>query len=1061
MNNLENTHSFTILPTNNNSLLIAKDNIFDPSNPLPTLPLKIFKQIFNSFSNLTEHELRKILDVRSCARVFKQYMPNNVKFLQLYQPQKLHPYLDKLASHLNKNPFSIDGCHNFLSVERVEENYTHALELAIQEQDSLQIRLRLCIEKIGDIYLIKGTQQTLLQAAGLYNYALHNSTSDEQASIKEKLSKVEILLSKACRGKHVDIPIIKKQFEKNREGLKKFRDEIEEKIQALSSDPSHEEVRELYSEIAQWIKTFFKSLVDQAQEFLGPAPCEYAMIGFGSLAREEMTPYSDLEFGILMQEDTLGNRDYFRRLTALLHLKVINLGETILPALNIPCIKEIEFFDSVTSRGFAFDGEGAEGKGCKTPFGNRQTFELIQTPEKMAQYIAKDEEGQWWHEKEPHLPMELLTFTPLLGNLELIGQYQQKIEKALNFPYEENFILRQYLAKRHLFQDDMINFNPEIHESNKQGLLFKVKNDLYRFPHLALDRLSLLQKGAPPNTFSRIDKLNNQGILTKGAGEKLKDWISIALFMRLETYSHYRAQQEMMNPLIKPFGFDDPSFIKKQFALDLTALEKIKKIYRIFIPFYQAIQDFLAGNEETLQSSELNDDSYQTQGDIALRLYQLDEAKKWYRLAKKADLKNPKIFNTLGIIYAKEGSLNKAAKYIQQVLTIHQNSDNTVATSYNNLGHIYQNQGKLVQAAEYTKKALDINYKLFGENHPNVATSYNNLGTIYKEQGNSEQALEYAKKALDIHLRLFGENHPNVAASYNNLGQIYVDQGNLNKAAEYSNKALAIDIKLFGENHPNVARDHNNLGQIYQEQGNLEQALEYTKKALAINLKLFGENHPMASAGYNNLGQIYQEQGDLDQAAKYINKALAVDLKLFGENHPKVAILYNNLSQIYQKQGNLRQAAEYINKALAIDLKLFGENHLKVAGDYNNLGTIYQEQSNLGKAAEYINKALAIDLKLFGESHPKVATSYNNLGQIYQEQGNLKQAVEYTKKALDIHLRLFGENHPKVAGDYNNLGTLYQEQGNLEQTVEYTNKALAINFKLFSENHPYCSNLLQ
>ncbi|MBS4171172.1 hypothetical protein, partial [Neochlamydia sp. AcF95] len=105
--NLEKTHSSTILPTNTNSFLITKNNTFDPSNPLATLPLKIFQKIFLSFNNLSEDELRKILDAKSCARVFKQHMPNNVKFLQLYQPQKLQFYFDKLSSHLNKNPFSI------------------------------------------------------------------------------------------------------------------------------------------------------------------------------------------------------------------------------------------------------------------------------------------------------------------------------------------------------------------------------------------------------------------------------------------------------------------------------------------------------------------------------------------------------------------------------------------------------------------------------------------------------------------------------------------------------------------------------------------------------------------------------------------------------------------------------------------------------------------------------------------------------------------------------------------------------------------------------------------
>ncbi|WP_162180901.1 putative nucleotidyltransferase substrate binding domain-containing protein, partial [Neochlamydia sp. TUME1] len=358
-----------------------------------------------------------------------------------------------------------------------------------------------------------------------------------------------------------------------------------------------------------------------------------------------MTPYSDLEFGILVQDDNPINKKYFRNLTNLLHLKIINLGETILPALNIPCLKAIDFFDGITPRGFAFDGAGVEGKGCKTPLGNGKTFELIQTPEQMAQYLGKDEKGQWWHKKDPHLPIELLNFTHLLGNFELTKAYDENIQEVLNMSYQENLDLRQYLAKQHLVPADMEAFNPRMSDLERQGMLFKVKNDFYRFPHLALDRLALLKKVAATNTFTRIDKLSELKIITKEATERLKEWMSLVLFMRLKTYSHYQAQQEMMNPLLKPFGFEDPGLIKKQFALDHTTLKLIKKIYRIFIPFHQSIHEFLAGNEDILKSSDLEDNSPETRGDIHQRLFQHKKAEKWYLLAEQENPQNAGILN--------------------------------------------------------------------------------------------------------------------------------------------------------------------------------------------------------------------------------------------------------------------------------------------------------------------------------------------------------------------------------------------------------------------------------
>jgi tetratricopeptide (TPR) repeat protein len=933
-----------------------------------------------------------------------------------------------------------------------EEAYTQALKRAIQKKDV--IKEAFCIEKLGDLYAKKETSETLLQAAGLYNYALHRSPCSEN-NIREKLANVEILLIKLCHGESLDCALIAKHFEGNREILKKFREDIEAKIQALGSDPSTGEVRKLYGEIAQQIKKFFRHIAIQVFDILGSAPCEYAMIGFGSLAREEMTPYSDLEFGILIQEDTSINREYFKRLVTLIHLKVINLGETILPALNIHCLKAIEFFDGITPRGFAFDGAGVEGKGCKTPFGNGKTFELIQTPEKMAQYVAKDEKGHWWHKKEPHLPMELLTFTHLLGNPELIEQYRQKVQEKLDIPYQEGLNLRQYLAKLHLVPEDMENFDPRIRALNKEGMLFKAKDDFYRFPHLALDRLALFKGVLASDTFGRIDQLEKQEIVTNGAAVKLKEWINIALFMRLKTYSYYQAQKEMMNPLIKPFGFDDSDLIKRQFSLDPEALKKIKKIYHIFIPFYQAIKEFLGSNEEKLKSFDLDDRSPETKGMIALRLFQYEKAKSYYLRAEQETPQNPMILTTLGRVNYELGDLKEAVEYFKKAFRIyfHAKTHFMVASLYNNLGQVYKRQGDLRQAVEETKKAIEINLTLFGENHFSLENNYNNLGMIFLDQGNLKQAAEYTKKARDINLSLKPCNENGLAVIYNNLGTIYGQLEIFKKATGYIKKAFTILLNLYGEKHSKLALLHDNLASIYLNDKDLKKAIEHSQRALDIDIKFFGENHSFIATSYNTWGMIHRAQGHLEQAADYVNKALTLDLKLFGENHSSVALRYENLGMIYHDQGNLEQAEEYTKKARSIYFKAYGAIHPRMASVHNNLGRIYHDRGHLGPALKCAKKSLAINLKLLGENHPSVAKNYSNLGQIYQEQGKLKRAFKYAEKARIISLKFFAEIHPHMASIYSNLSIIYSKRNNNGLAIVYAEKALAIDIKLLGENH--------
>ena len=75
-------------------------------------------------------------------------------------------------------------------------------------------------------------------------------------------------------------------------------------------------------------------------------------------------------------------------------VQIINLGETILPCMDIEVLREEWFYDDITPKGLSFDG--FLDQASKTPLGNTKDFELIHSPTAMANFQCN-----FWYNKNP------------------------------------------------------------------------------------------------------------------------------------------------------------------------------------------------------------------------------------------------------------------------------------------------------------------------------------------------------------------------------------------------------------------------------------------------------------------------------------------------------------------------------------------------------------------------------------------------------------------------------------------------------------------------------------
>lgn len=89
------------------------------------------------------------------------------------------------------------------------------------------------------------------------------------------------------------------------------------------------------SEIAARIKNLLAGMINECVEMQGPPPCKYALVGNRELGSKEVSPFQPVSVLLVIEKDSATAKLYFRNTIALLGMKVLNLGETTLSALNI------------------------------------------------------------------------------------------------------------------------------------------------------------------------------------------------------------------------------------------------------------------------------------------------------------------------------------------------------------------------------------------------------------------------------------------------------------------------------------------------------------------------------------------------------------------------------------------------------------------------------------------------------------------------------------------------------------------------------------------------------
>jgi len=602
--------------------------------------------------------------------------------------------------------------------------------------------------------------------------------------------------------------------------------------------------RKIYETLSERIKELVRELIKVSMSVLPKDfKTSYAIVCLGSLARNEATPYSDLEFAVLVNSKDPQVVGYFRNVTKLLFMLILNLGETTPRIVNIEGLEWISDEESPTPKGFSFDGQ-MEG-GCKTPIGNLHLnlnrslqYELICTPLELAK--LHDEEN---YAKDRHLSTVLSAIALLEGDADIITSYNTELNKIMTN------VLRKKRAIS-LLSETSAKFEPRMGRFQKTGHEIDTKYHLYRFPHMVINQLALYYGVNCNNTFEQIDMLLKEGIFSEKNKRILEEIIAKILRFRLKNY-------------IDNAGRQFPLIVGKTISE-----EKLIEFYHVLMPVRTTLEKFIKNPQSfVFKAILLFDNSNRTTGLIYEKLLNYDETESYLIVSYKHDNNIRALFDIVQL-WMQKGENKKAHDFIIEAIR-----GNLLLLNQPEILlylAIAKNRLKENDESNFLGEILPLWISVYEGLHKEKISFLKSLGTLYSELGNCDKALVCNFKAMEL-ARKYCEPEDSLRVSVLSDFALACKESLFPESKELFEELLGLDLKQ-GDNHPNYARTLSNLGTVHLDVlCDTETAIKNFETALKIIEKYPGES-ALAETVCHNLRDCYINLGDWGKYNLYVSK---------------------------------------------------------------------------------------------------------------------------------------------------------------------------------------------
>ena len=945
----------------------------------------------------------------------------------------------------------------------------------------------------------------LIKSAVLLNAALvrTDTDSDDTKLIKQDLNQLFQRLLRAAGAEYTNVDLfaksrkVKRLVENMRDNVNRRLSEIPMVTKSKSNNKIHQEqdkvkaIKDLMNKITADYTDIMANIAEYCEQIMGKAPCNFAVVGMGSLARKEITPYSDFEHIILLgTNDNYQNENslkYFKWFSVIFQVIIINLGETIIPSVLNETNSKLGtwFYDDVTTRGICFDAMLPWAS--KFPLGRSKTrnkpwtTELIKTVPDMLKYLNEDEIIKNGY----HLGDILTKTCYVYGDQSLYNEFQSGANGILN---KQNENIKTEVLSQIKVDLESFSIRSVLSKISDDGKC-NVKKDVYRVTTLFVAALGRLNKISKRSCFEVIHELGKKQAITKNARNKLSYAIALACEIRLKWYMiNNRQNDEIIDTnaakrLLEIVGKTSViDYFQIAYALqcDISKTFDLKKghfyshpdllnisIYTVF----QTIKDTVSYVESFVTNPITQERLLDF--DIALNRLQEEKSKSFKKklltltttdIEQKRSL-NKKLRKAAKMLYDtkrysdSKDCLTKSLK-IQKQISLDVDKDESVATTMHEIGICLLQMNKLTEAKEHLEIALQIDKQISHDvdKDESVANTMHSIGRCLLQMNKLTEAKEHLEIVLQIKKQISHDvdKDKSVATIMNEIGSCLLEMNKLMEAKEHLEIALQIDKQISHDvdKDESVATTMHSIDRCLLQMNKLTEAKEHLEIALQIKkqISLDVDKDESVAITMHSIGRCLLKMNKLTEAKEHLEIALQMQkqISLDVDKDKSVANTMHAIGRCLLKMNKLTEAKEHLEIALQIEKQISHDvdKDKSVAITMHEIGRCLLEMNKLTEAKQHLEIALQIkkQISLDVDKDESVAITMHSIGKCLLKMNKLTEAKEHLEIALQIkkQISLDVDKDKSVASTMHSIGRCLLEMNKLTEAKEHLEIALQI-----------------